>query len=379
MNIVYTNISPITKAYTNLNHVFYLKNEARANKVYLCVWDNFVYENELFHGVKNKQQKLDENVDVLKKLMSHLKMDYNTFTFSEAWDRLFRNSEYSAVFQKILSRITIGDLKKGFELDYIPFDKISISKLSYIIADYLIAMAMPELFPELCSAPPTHYLTSERFKVFYNIISEVLEQSYVKFTPPKVIYVTKIPVIIHPTTGLIPTMEMSKTHISKIIEEHYNQKKPAKLEIEHLLDVLDTALNDKFAYKEEVLTKEELLTKINSNNLFSIITDNFMRYFAVVNKYVQEENVKDKTKTMFIGGAERFEQHIKPLNTLKLKILQNCDGENTSLNIAQKTGMNLSTVSTYLNYLRNQKLIEGDRKPKRLVDNIVIDLKNMGV
>ena len=379
MNIIYTNISPVTKAYTNLNHIYHLKNHAKANKVYLCVWDNFVYENEIFQNVKNKPQKLEENVDVLKKLMSHLKMNYNTFTFSEAWDRLFRNSEYSAVFQKILSKITIGDIKKGFDLEYIPFDNISIAKLSYIIADYLIAMAMPELFPELCTAQPTHYLTSVRFKVFYNIISEVIEHSYVKFTPPKVIYTDNIPVIIHSKSGLIPSMEMSKIHMCKIVSDYYDNKKFSTKELNHLLDVLDAVLNNNFMYNDKIFSREQILTKVNSANITSVITDNLMQYFSIVNKAVQQQNIKDKTKTLFVGGADKFEKHIKPLNPIKLKILQNCDGENTSLNIAQRTGLNLSTVSTYLNYLKNQELIDGGRKPKRLVDNIVIDIKNMGL
>src|SRR3989344_7032989 len=281
MNIIYTNISPVTKAYTNLNHIYHLKNHAKANKVYLCVWDNFVYENEIFQNVKNKPQKLEENVDVLKKLMSHLKMNYNTFTFSEAWDRLFRNSEYSAVFQKILSKITVGDIKKGFDLEYIPFNNISIAKLSYIIADYLIAMAMPELFPELCTAQPTHYLTSVRFKVFYNIISEVIEHSYVKFTPPKVIYTDNIPVIIHSKSGLIPSMEMSKTHMSKIVSDYYDNKKFSAKEFNHLLDVLDAVLNNKFKYNDKTFSREQILAKISSANITPIVTDNLMQYFSI--------------------------------------------------------------------------------------------------
>jgi len=380
MNLVYTNISPITKAYTNLNHIYYLNNNVKANKVYLCVWDNFVYENEIFQSqvLKNKQQKLDENVDVLKKLMSHLKLNHNSFTFSDAWDRLFRNSEYSAIFQKILSKITVGDLRKGFNLDYEPFEQISLSKINYIVADYLIAMALPDLFPEFCTAQPTHYLTSERFKVFYKIVTSVLEESYVKFTPPKVIFVKKVPIIMHKNTGLIPSMEMSKEHVSKVITSHYSEKKPSKSELTHLFDVFDCVFNDEFVFKGTKIRKLDLFKKINRKNFSEVITENFMQYFTVIRKHIQEENIKDRTKTLFIGEVGKFEKHIKPLNALKLKILQNCNGENSSLNIAQKTGLNLSTVSTYLNYLRNQSLIDKSRKPKRLVDNIVIDLKNMG-
>ena len=42
-----------------------------------------------------------------------------------------------------------------------------------------------------------------------------------------------------------------------------------------------------------------------------------------------------------------------------------------------QTGINLSTISTYFNYLKNQELITNSRKPKRTVNNIVINLKDM--
>ena len=50
MKIIYTNISPITNSYTNINHIFYLKNQ-KPQKVYLCVWDSFVFEHPVFEGV----------------------------------------------------------------------------------------------------------------------------------------------------------------------------------------------------------------------------------------------------------------------------------------------------------------------------------------
>ncbi|GAG31220.1 unnamed protein product, partial [marine sediment metagenome] len=166
--IIYTNISPVTKAYTNINHIYYLKKQ-NPKKVYLCVWDNFVFEHPVFEKgldhTTNKVQKLQENIEILEKLMNHLNIDYKIIYLSEAMDRFLKNSEYSQILHKILSRFKIQDLEKGTEIDYIPFNQISFSKINYIIADYLIAMYLPELFPELCSTAPNHYLTSERFKV----------------------------------------------------------------------------------------------------------------------------------------------------------------------------------------------------------------------
>ena len=180
MKTIYTYISPITKAYTNFNHMFYLK-KIGAKKVYLCVWDNFVFESDIFNKSlaerTNKAQKLQENVEALERLLHHLNIDYKIIYLSDAWTRLFRNSEFSQIFQKILTTLKVSDLMKGLAINYIPFGELTISQVNYIIADYLIALNLPELFPEICSTPPKYYLTSERFKIFQkNIINRFLPE-----------------------------------------------------------------------------------------------------------------------------------------------------------------------------------------------------------
>ena len=57
MKIIYTNLSPINNAYTNLNHIFYLAKH-KPQKLYLCIWDNFVYKpalNELLPNYLNAE------------------------------------------------------------------------------------------------------------------------------------------------------------------------------------------------------------------------------------------------------------------------------------------------------------------------------------
>lgn len=382
MKIIYTNISPVSAAYTNLNHIYYL-NKLKPSKVYLCVWDNFVFEHNIFQknldNTKNKVQKLQENVQIIEKLMSFLNIDYKIIYLSEAWARLFRNSDYSSTFQKILSHLRIKDLKEGFEIEYIPFDKISLSKINYIIADYLIAMYLPELFPEICSTQPTHYLTSERFRVFHGKIDSYIESTYQKYEPPATIFVKRVPVIVHPETEAIPSMEMSQEAIKEIVREYYKEKKISETEIHDLFAVLTEVL-DKLYFKEEVLSFESLKNKLKKSNkslIIETISLNLYKYFSKVQSIIQKENVKERNKSLFIAETGDFERNIKPLNPLKLKILQYCDGTNTSLDIARKTGLKLSTVSSYLTHLKIQKLISNDRKPKRNVDSIVINLKDM--
>ena len=102
MKIIYTNISPVTNTYTNINHIFYLAKH-KPQKVYLCVWDKFVFEHPVFEkslgNTTNKIEKLRENVQTLEKLMSYLKIDYKIIFLSEAMNRLFKNSHYLSEFQ----------------------------------------------------------------------------------------------------------------------------------------------------------------------------------------------------------------------------------------------------------------------------------------
>lgn len=382
MRILYSNISPINSSYTNLNHLFYIKKQ-NPQKLFLCVWDNFVFEHPVFgksiDNTQNKVEKLQENVQVLEKLLSYLKIDYKIIYLSEAMNRLFRNPSYLAGFQKILASIKIEDLRKGFELDYIPFAQISLSRINYIIADYLIAMYLPELFPEISSTQPNYYLTSERFKVFYSKIDGYLKTTFQKYTPPAPIFVKSVPVIIHPEREAIPAIEMSESEIYEIVKAYYGDKKIAENELRDLLNVFSEVLEefvlDGQAYNLEKFLKN--LKKTDRDGLLKAIAQNLTLYLKDIQKIVQKENIKERNKSLFIGETKDFEKNVKNLNSIKIKILQYCDGINTSMDISKKTGLNLSTVSTYFTHLRKLGLITDERKPKRVVDSIVIDLKNM--
>lgn len=379
MKIIYTNISPITNAYTNINHIFYLKKQ-KPQKVYICIWDNFVYEHPVFekslNTTTNKIEKLQENVKIIEKLLSYLKIDYKIIFLSEAMNRLFKNPTYLSEFQSILSQMRIEELKKGFELEYIPFDKISLSKVNYIIADYLIATYLPELFPELCSSAPNNYFTSERFRAFHNKINQYLKTNFSKHIPPKTIFVNGVPVIIHPKKEIIPSLEMSVETIKKITESHY-LKLPQKKEFYDLVEVLSTVLNN-YKFKNKKLKKKEIegiFKKLKYKDFIEFISENLYDYFVKIRNITSKIKIEKQKKTLFISNYHEFNLCLKPLNNIKFKILKNCNGNNSSLDISRKTGLKLSTVSTYLAHLRAKKLISSSRRPRRLIDNFVIDLE----
>lgn len=369
MKILYTNISPITNAYTNINHIFYLKSQ-NPQKVYLCVWDNYVFENSILehYDEHSKKETLDNNVKLLQRLMDYLGLNYRIIYLSDMWHRLFKNPKTSRLYQQILSSINMEQIQKGFLINYAPFGEISLSKLNYIIVDYLVSIHLQEIAPEICNSQPTHYLTSERFKVFKRDIDHVLKRNSV-YSPPTPLFVTNVPVIMHQKQKIIPSMGMSAETIKQIIDSNYNGKVPDKNEIEDLLDLLSKA-NPKIKLDEKI-------EKFKYKQFIEFLADGFYSYFERINDLAAKVEIKNQKKSLFISKHDEFNKQIKPLNKIKLEILKLCDGENTSLDIANKSGIKLSTVSTYLTHLKNKGLLEEGKRPKRTVDNIVINLELM--
>ncbi len=382
MRTVYTNISPITNAYTNINHFFYLKKHFKVNRVYLCVWDSFIFEDKRFEKFldpkTNKFQKLEENVKFLEKILSYLGFDYKVFYLSEAWDRLFKKSQFSNIFQRISSKINMDDLKKGFELlQYVPFGEITLSKVSYTIADFLIALNLHELFPEFAQTSPDYYLVCERFKVFQKTILDTLgSYGFLKF--PEIVIVKDIPVIMD-KKGFIPSIGMNLDEIARIFREYFEKTLIKEKELFDFLNVLNSILKS-FDFQGAKVSKMELKNKLLSCDkefVSSCLALNLYSYFKRIKTLTQKEEVKKRVGSLFISEAGEFNRYIKPLNWLKIKILQYCDGTSTSLDISKKTGLNFSTVSVYLRYLKNQRLITDDKRPRKAVQNIVINLEDI--
>ncbi len=382
MRTVYTNISPITNAYTNINHFFYLKKHLNVDRIYLCIWDSFIFEDSRFDRFldpkTNKFQKLEENVKFLEKILSHLGFDYRIIYLSEAWDRLFKKSNFSSIFQRISSKINMNDLKKGFDLlQYVPFGEITISKISYTIADFLIALNLHELFPEYAATSPDYYLVCERFKVFQKLILNTLEgYGVLKF--PEIVIVKDVPVIMD-KNGFIPSVDMNLDAISKILREYFENSDVKEKELLDFLNVLGSVLKN-FDFQGGKISKMMLKNKLLSCDkgfISSCLALNLYNYFKQIKTITQKEQVKERSKSLFISEADEFNRYIKPLNWLKIKILQHCDGTNTSLDISKKTGLNFSTVSVYLGYLKAQKLITEDKRPRKAIQNIVINLEEL--
>ncbi len=376
MKIIYTNISPVTISYTNINHFFQLKKQ-KPGKIYVCVWDRYVFEHPIFEKslgkTKTKLEKIQENIQTLEEIMSFLKIDYKIILLSEAMNRLFRDPNLLEKFQQILSEIKIKELESGFALEYVPFKQISLSQINYIIADYLIASYLPQLYPELCSNTTSHYFTSERLKAFWNNITKNLSPDFPNNSLPKPIY-AKTPVIMHPDEDLIPCIDMPFETIKEVIKAHYT-KTPKEKELHDLIDIFGKVL-DKVTIKDksfEIKDVDQIVKNLKSKDHLDFISINLYEYLKKVKKIISKTQIQKQKKSFFVSNYGEFNSIVKPLNKIKFEILKNCNGNNTSLDISKKTGLKLSTVSTYLSHLRKNKLLDDSKRPKRLVESFVMD------
>ncbi|MBS3087295.1 hypothetical protein J4226_01760 [Candidatus Pacearchaeota archaeon] len=381
MKIIYTNISPATNAYTNFNHIFYLKKQ-NPNKVYLCVWDLFVYETHIMNSFneKTKSEKLKSNMQSIEALMKHLGLNYQIIYLSEVWERIFKNKEITKLYQDSLSLIDLEKIRRGFSLRYIPFGSISLSKINYIIVDYLASIFLPEIFPEKCNTQPNYYLTSERFKIFKEDLDHIIKLKS-RYTSPKSVYVVGVPVILDRQTKFIPSFEMSKDTIKKIVESHYDGKLPSEKEIDELFSILFCVLDKIRIQDKEISDKDarEIISNIDYFEFAEIISENLYRYFDKLKKILVKIKIEESVKSKVINNSKEFEKIIKPLNEIKFIILKYCDGKNSTLDISKKSKIKLSTVSSYITQLRTMGIVSLDKKPKRIIENLVLNFGGIDV
>lgn len=378
--IAYTNISPITITYNNINHFIFIKKNINPRRLYVCVWDNYLFEDERFHFLnkrKNNSELLKENVEYLEKVMNYLKIDYRIIYLSEAWDRMLKSSEYSSDFQKILSDIKMGDIIDKAKTKYLHLNEVNVSKINYIVADYLIATNLNNIYPEICSSPPNRYI-GLYIKLFEKSVNRLIkDKPFQKF--PKISAVNNAPLILHKKSGLIPSKGMEIVMIKDIIKNNINSDFVNEREISDFIDVLDDVLGERgLEWKDKKVNKDELkyhlLNSLKDKELIiEVLSKNLINYYLKLDSLISDIPVSFRETTMYIKNPKEYDKYVKNLNNVKLRIIKLCDGKRSSLDISKKTGLNLSTVSTYLSRLKNMNIIDQDRKPKRKYDNLVIN------
>lgn len=382
MTVLYTNISPISLCYNNLAHFIEIKKNYNPKKIYICVWDSYVLEDERLKTDSINKTKLDvlkENVEVIEKIMKYLEMDYRIIYLSDAWTKLFKNKFISSIFQRILFRISVNDLVMGKELKYLVLEELNISKINYIIADYLICHFLKELYPELCETNPDNYVCIYT-KIFERIIQDTMKkegiEKFVKITS------ASIPIIISKKKGTIPAMNMQQSEIKNIVNDHIKNNTLNEAFIYDFFEILsnflgETSFVDSEGNRISLNKLKEKKEFKNQKKLGDIISLNLIEYFNKVNEIVKNIKIEDKKETLYVRKYHEFDNYAKKLNSIKIDILKNCNGKNSSLDIAKLTRNKLSTISTYMSHLRDMGLITNDKKPYRKHDNLVINFETI--
>lgn len=190
-----------------------------------------------------------------------------------------------------------------------------------------------------------------------------------------------MPVILD-SRGFIPSIEMPVHELKRVFSEYYSKKEPEDKEVDDFLNILQPVLNDNFVLGEQRVPVSKVLKHINTDDkhkLCEILAENLHEYFSKLKDVLSTKEVEKPSKAKYITDEKDFSQLLKTLNPLKIRILQECNGLNSSFDIARKAGLNKNTVSPYLTQLRNLGFITNDRRPRRLINSLVIDLEGIEI
>ena len=377
---LFTNISPITNTYNNFNHFFQIKKLYNPSELYVCVWDSFVYEDKRFDIKQeslSKKELLKNNVLIIEKILNYLNINYKIIYFSESWKKLQEIEDGVLDFQRIMSSIKVKEIVDSPDFKKIFLGEFSISKINYTISDYLIACYLDKLYPEICISPPKTYL-SVYTKMFERTITETLSRSN---TPmPKIEGAKPVPIFIHPEKNIIPSMEMSYNEILKILKAYFEKNEVLIEEINDFLKLLANVLKEnEFEFRGKQTNLETVSNFAFKNikdkdQISDVLTTNLLNYFDKIKKIISNIKTEEHHQNLHITKIDDFIKYLKPLNELKLKILEYCNGKNSSLDISKLTGIKLSTVSTYLSQLKETGLVDDKRRPEIKIENITLKI-----
>lgn len=377
--VVYANLFchdihyPLVDYLSNLSEQ--LKEE---DKLILCLWDEKIYsfQHYRFGSLKEEHTVL---IPKIKSILNYYKINYEIIYFSDAFFRLMKNEETSDLLYLILSKISIGFLEDSYKHEeYLSIRPMTISKVVFIIADYLVSLYVDKLFPELKINRVVYYYTGARFKSFIPRIKEVVSEKRIIRTLPSIIYWPAIPILNYESGDWI-SVGMSKEDVFKEIRKNYTKHVELK-EIKDLLLITSKIIpKDSFLLCEdgkcEKLHLVEVLEKINSltkEDMLMTLTENLCVYLEFVKNNMLNVDNPQLKKTHYIKNDIDFKKIVSLLNPAKLEIIKLCNGKRTINEIVKKSNLKPSSTRSYLSHLRAKNLISKDEKPKRRIDEILI-------
>ena len=363
MKTAYAHCTPISVSYPNIIHLRQAARLTGAKRFFLCVWDPVVFEDPAFFsrgdGKRSRMERLQENARIHQRILELEGVEVTTIYLSEAWSRLFSKPQLARTFNAILSKVKVSDLLKRQGL---PGEDLTLSRINYIIADFLAASMLPDLFPELSATAPGIYATSRRLAPLLPAIKAVMEDPQARHPIPEIAWISPFPVIID-SKGLIPSMEMSPEQIEHVLLDGHTVRAfdhHAVSKIYSLMDVSKPAFPRTWSVQK--------LAEILSNDLHC--------WFGDIKRSLQKP-APQGPKSLRVTSPDEFHRSVRPLSAVKLRILSLCDGTKTSYHIAKALGLKQVTASVYLGRLRTLGLVTQGRRPVRTVSSVVVDFEAM--
>ena len=194
--VFYANLYAESLHYPMIHYIQDLKDTMKkGDKLILCIWDKRIYSFQKPEAVdfRTKQKEVINNIQAI---LNYYEVDYEIIFLSDAFLRLVKVDEFNELLYRILSKISVNQVENAYRSEmYLSRRPITISKLVFIVADYLISLFFKKLFPELNVKEVTNYFTGKRFKAVLEVIEESISEIGIIVSFPRVLYTNPIPIL----------------------------------------------------------------------------------------------------------------------------------------------------------------------------------------
>jgi len=357
----------------------------KEDKVVLCFWDKPIYK---FQGRKFSLRdtetvvdKTKEIVEQLRSILAYYKIKSQVIFLSDAYSRLVRKEEFQDILNIALGKLTLGYLEDMYKLNkYLAHRPLTISKVIYMVADFLIALGFDKIYPELGIKKIDYYYTGERFKVVNDVITESLSDYDMVYKRPAIKYVSTIPIISY-EEGKWISVGMTQSRIKDAILNCEFKKEIEMKDFEVLFKIIQRVIGEEAVTfykivkgrKNFLSSSFEDLKKLSKEEKIENLAENFQKYLDYVGENMLDSQLDSETKRInYVKTPEQLKEVLDILNPSKMAILSLCDGTHTVRDIINKSSMKPNSVQSYISRLRAKGLITKDSMPVKKINEILI-------
>ena len=384
-NIVYANMSYASMDYVQIDFFIELKRKVpNIDMLYLCIWDKRIFEDKGFYesllANETSEEKLKKMVEKVEQLLISLDIkNYELIYLSDAIERLSSDKNITEIVERTTSKINLGDLERMYKkISYIR--PVPISRIIYLIYDFLICLYLNEIYPTFKYEPNIYY-AGDRSKPLNSFVSDVLTEKKKPVREIKKVYYLAPKALINEKDRVNwPYLKMDSEIVKKSIYQYFEKQTEIKKKAEELLRLFAKVTKDITLYKKKKIEKIPLekaiylLDSLKKDDISETIYLNMMEYFNLIDKKMEKISIKKTKNIIFIKDAENFDKIFSILNPAKIEIIKLCDGTRSISQIAQNCKLKDNSVRCYISELRKNRIISNEKNPNKVINEIVIML-----